>query len=569
MKHTLVLLLSACCLSLAAEHTYPTNTDPAHAEFFGKLGRDNLVITNAPVNGEARVLPKYLHAVAFADSYPAEAAWYYRTFGASASARCSSVRDGNAYSRNYDWPFTDAAEFVIEMAAGPNRFASVGVASVGTNLTEQIVSSRVPSPFFKCLPGATLDGINENGVVCNINVASGEVAGWHGSSLHPLAAPRWVLDNATNAEHAATYLADNIGFPDGWSMNFHFMVADETSTYIVENGEAHEVTGRAVMTNFKLYPTRDTSGEGQERFDLLAAGANITNAWYSLAYLRSTSPVRVSDIGPDTNAVFSAWESKTREAHRGEVLPSGKVWWQSVHSSVYDISGRTLRIAVQEVDDWYVFSVPVSGGVKVETDPTVPAWAKQSNPPEGMPTTGLVWNATAGSIETANGAKTIGAVDVGAYGKSNSFQINDGNGISVGPDLTSVNGPYAMLEGNALTFYDGFGGSTRFDSYGYIWSSSGGMWQFPIGISGTVMVESWQSLSRAFDATSTNATACASVGAKMMTLIDQPVTTKINQSVSSRLNTYVDGETGVEYEGKWYGGSMYFVPTGNVYPPNN
>ena len=49
-----------------------------------------------------------------------------------------------------------------------------------------------------------------------------------------------------------------------------------------------------------------------------------------------------------------------------------------------------------------------------ETDPTVPAWAKQANPPEGMPATGLVWSASAGAIKTANGAKTIGAADVGA-----------------------------------------------------------------------------------------------------------------------------------------------------------
>lgn len=213
--------------------------------------------------------------------------------------------------------------------------------------------------------------------------------------------------------------------------------------------------------------------------------------------------------------------------------------------------------------------VVTNAPVKVETDPTVPAWAKQANPPEGMPTTGLVWNATAGAVKTANGAKTIGAADVGAYAKSNSFQINGGNGIRVGYNLTDEHSSRAEIDGGSLTFFDGYGGSTRFDPYGYIYSTSGGMWQFPIGISGTVMVESWQSLSRAFDATSTNATARASVGAKMMTLIDQPVTTKINQSVSARLNTYIDGATGVEYEGKWYGGSMYFVPTGNVYPPNN
>lgn len=46
-------------------------------------------------------------------------------------------------------------------------------------------------------------------------------------------------------------------------------------------------------------------------------------------------------------------------------------------------------------------------------------------------------------------------------------------------------------------------------------------------------------------------------------------TNTIRSEVSAALNTYVDGETGVEYVGKFHGGSLYYVPTGNVYPPNN
>lgn len=46
-------------------------------------------------------------------------------------------------------------------------------------------------------------------------------------------------------------------------------------------------------------------------------------------------------------------------------------------------------------------------------------------------------------------------------------------------------------------------------------------------------------------------------------------TNTIRREVSAALNTYVDGETGVEYVGKFHGGSLYYVPTGNVYPPNN
>lgn len=38
-----------------------------------------------------------------------------------------------------------------------------------------------------------------------------------------------------------------------------------------------------------------------------------------------------------------------------------------MHTSVYDIQNRTLRIAVQEIDDWYTFSVPSTGGGKVKS----------------------------------------------------------------------------------------------------------------------------------------------------------------------------------------------------------
>ena len=561
--------LVSCLAASAAAHVYPPNVDPDHTAFFGQLGRDSVVVTNAPVaRGSARMLPKYLHALDFDDSYPEAAEEYYRSRGdGKVDGGCSAVRSGNFIYRNFDYPFDDRAEFVVKMSTGVGRFASVGMAQVGTNLIEQMVTSGKWSKWYKALPGATIDGINENGVVAEINVVDTPVTGWHTTGdLHPLAAVRWVLDNATNAYQAATYLAANISFPQGWSQNFHYMIADATSTYIVENGTAtdgdeyHEPDEPVTMTNFQLskFPW---DGMGMERFGLLLGGANITNAWYTRAYHRETTPPWVSDLREVlafTNDIFNAWATHDKEYFRNQ-LNGGQPWWQTVHTSVYDLTNRTLRIAVQETDDWYTFQVPAAGGVKAETDPTVPAWAKQANPPI----------APVQSVNGKTGAVQLGAADVGAYAKSNSFQINGGNGISVGSNLTDEHSSRAEIDGGSLTFFDGYGGSTRFDPYGYIYSTSGGMWQFPIGISGTVMVESWQSLSRAFDTTATNATARASVGAKMMTLIDQPVTTKINQSVSARLNTYIDGATGVEYEGKWYGGSMYFVPTGNVYPPNN
>ena len=335
----------------------PFNPPPMpQAEYYTKPEVDSRIgsATNAirRVDGAVRPLPPYLHALDFDDAYPEDAAWYYaqpQDYG-----QCSSVRDGNSFARNYDWKFDRAAEFVVRMSAGPGRFASVGVANCGTNLTEEIATGGKWSRYFKCLPGRTVDGINENGVAVNVNVVSGAPAWQTGDGLHPLAAVRWVLDNATSAASAAQHLAESIRFPVGWTQNFHWMIADAEETWIVENGAAHKVTGRAAMTNFPLYPTRG-SGEGQERYDALMGGSNITSQWWTLTY--TPGGYRASDLpGIDSNLVFAAWASKPRESHRGETF-GDVAWWQTVHTSVYDITNLTLRVAVQERDDWYVFAV--------------------------------------------------------------------------------------------------------------------------------------------------------------------------------------------------------------------
>ena len=317
----------------------------------------------ANVEGAARPLPKYLHALDFSDSYTNDAAWYYEQAASNyVSGSCSARRLGGLFERNYDWTFDDTAEFVVRMGAGPNRFASVGVANVGTNLTEQIVTSGRWSRWYKCLPGHTLDGINERGVVAEINVLDGDpqTSGWHaGGDIHPLGAVRWALDHATSAGMAASNLAARIAFPHGWTQNFHYMVADERETWVVRNGRA-VVSSAGVLTNFD--DSKAWSGEGLERYFLLAMGkyqVSITNAWWTPTY----TPVgyRASDLpGVDTNLLFAAWAAKPKEAHRAESF-GGTSWWQTVHTSVYDITNRVLRVAVQEQDDWYVFSLATAG----------------------------------------------------------------------------------------------------------------------------------------------------------------------------------------------------------------
>ena len=320
-------------------------------------------IVRKTVDGAARMLPKYLWCMDFDDVYTNDAEWYYaqpQDYGS-----CSAVRDGGFLYRNLDWKFSDAADVVVRMSAGPGRFASVGVANCGTNLTEEIVASGKPSRYFKCLPGRTVDGINENGVCAEVNVVSGDpVDLWDNSDgdIHPLAAVRWVLDNATSAGMAASNLASRIAFPPGWSQNFHWMLSDSAQTWIVEDGACSNVTGRAVMTNFPLIPT-PTYGPGWERYMLLQDSfANITNAWFTRAYSPDTE--WISEFGDVTemDAAKAFWNNGDgKESHRGQ--HDGNVWWwQTVHTSTYDLTNRVLRICVQEQDDWYLFQVPSSGG---------------------------------------------------------------------------------------------------------------------------------------------------------------------------------------------------------------
>ena len=329
-------------------------------------------VLNPPWSGgAARPLPKYLHALDFADSYPAEAEEYYRSRGdGKVDGGCSSVRDGGFLYRNFDYPFDDRAEFVVKMSAGKDRFASVGVAQVGTNLTEQMVTSGKPeySARYKWLPGATVDGVNEKGVACNINITGGAPR-WNtyptDTPIHPLAAVRWVLDHATNAMSAASFIARNIRFPVGWSQNYHYMVSDESGAYIVEDGVfIIDSNPRAVLTNFGVSPFGSNAGSGVERYNLLRGGASITNAWFTNAYRRETNPPWVSDLAEVlsyTNEIFDAWATHPKEYFRGKTT-NGQPWWQTVHTSVYDLTNRTLRVSVQEVDDWYVFQVPSAGG---------------------------------------------------------------------------------------------------------------------------------------------------------------------------------------------------------------
>ena len=327
--------------------------------------------------GAARPLPKYLHHLTLDDTYPADAAWYYEQADSAVAGGCSARRRGALVERNYDWSYDESASFVLSVGSSSDRFASVGVASAGTHLTEEFVTSGKWSRYYKVLPGRTLDGINENGVVCEINVVPTNGSPWEtrtdGRNLNAIGAVRWALDHAKSAGEAAKELASRVYVPEAMKRmgySAHFTVCDADETWIVEDGDAVKCPGGVppVITNFRVMNPAEPYGTGYERYSMLTnAAVSITSAWFRAAYRRPFSrPTEFAAPGVGTHGETDkllAWAEANVPKGAPESLKRNGKSWQTVHTSVYDIGAKTLKVAVQETDDWYVFALDAGSGV--------------------------------------------------------------------------------------------------------------------------------------------------------------------------------------------------------------
>lgn len=350
------------------------------AESRAKKHADSKVIVPTPV-------AEYLWIADYADSYTNEAAAYYdqnRGFGGGCS---SCVRDGT-YMRNYDWYLDYSAEVIVRMAGSEFRHASIGVATLNTNLTDRMMKEGVSQDMLKVLPGMTLDGINDAGVFANINVTTYNPSNdWptnksDSATLNGFGVVRHVLDNFTNALQAAQYVQAHIYLPATilkYGYSFHFMIGDGSGkVYIVEpDWDGTSVAVIPVMTNFRVWNTSgvfktnrndvasyDPLGSGLTRFQILANGGDISDVWFKNGYAQGF-PWPDEFVGVEyngstlslssTDEVLRAWANdnidlanRTRDYGR---------YWQTVHSCKYDITNRTMKVAVQERNVWYNFGL--------------------------------------------------------------------------------------------------------------------------------------------------------------------------------------------------------------------
>ena len=189
---------------------------------------------------------------------------------------CSSVRKGNLYGRNLDWLFDNGVEFVVHTAQSGSRKASIGVAGLMKELDKEFVETGLYSEAYKILPFQMLDGINEAGVACNVNVVPkdkgtniGYAAIEEKERLSGSMLVRYILDNFSTAKEAVEYIRDYVTVVQSESLHKqdfeeHYMICDPLESYLIEFIENQTViinmseeadsplAGKPYMTNFYL-----------------------------------------------------------------------------------------------------------------------------------------------------------------------------------------------------------------------------------------------------------------------------------------------------------------------------
>ena len=312
---------------------------------------------------------------------------------------CSAVRNGNFYGRNLDLDYSDVPEFVIKVAAKEGRYASIGLAAVLTLKSNEV--DKVSEADLLAMPNLTFDGINENGVAMNCNVAPApdldfatKLSTNYGKPrIHAVAVVRYVLDHAKSGVE----LLKNMDIYGGYgTWGLHWMLSDEKETYIIEciDGELIARNDTAnIMTNFyvnyapntpyakhvaqtgqkvagKVYegfPILTPHACGVERYAILkehyAEGAESAEGMahlmervkYTQAYEADTNPfwytefnegnLTIADAPMDFKAVIQH-SMDTYKLHDRNIQPNN--FWQTWHTSVYDLANKTLRLNIQE-----------------------------------------------------------------------------------------------------------------------------------------------------------------------------------------------------------------------------
>lgn len=295
---------------------------------------------------------------------------------------CSSVKNGNYYGRNFDFIFNDVPEFVVKVKSNEKRHASIGVAILsGIHASDNISNHKNE---LEILPNATMDGINDAGVISSINVVPKDdvvpVTGTNpdGEKLHMSFIVRYVLDNASSADNAIELLKQKNIYGDvGEHYNLHVMISDINKTYVVEFIDNKMVVDEKtndeqIMTNYYVNLEEYTEySAGIERYNILkenySEGNTFEGMWnllqrvkYSKVYLfdkeewyseflpQSVINGSAAYIDSIKDEIITSKQNYWIARAYDERNPSNIDYWFTTHNSTYDISQRKLRVTIQE-----------------------------------------------------------------------------------------------------------------------------------------------------------------------------------------------------------------------------
>ena len=305
---------------------------------------------------------------------------------------CTAVWNNGIIGRNYDWFYNNDLNHEIHVDNDGKGYRYSGVASM-TELDWGI------------LPGFTQDGFNEHGLYCNINVVPDDYGTTTGTTplveerekVCLIMVPFYVLRHFTTPDEAVDYIRNYVSLyaPKGLSdMHYeaHFMIANAEKCYILEvvHNEI-QVTEHPIITNFFIYGTRFNEdgtvytmedgqspvelngitpfGSGLERYNYVvenyaASGSKagmmalMEGLKYTNAYRPEVTPRWYSefvghyqqDVTLDTpiddpyyqhvlGVAEAAYEAHDRDASN---------FWQSSHTSVYDLDREMMWIVFEE-----------------------------------------------------------------------------------------------------------------------------------------------------------------------------------------------------------------------------
>lgn len=316
------------------------------------------------------------------DEYPAEAPnRYAKDLGTDFA--CSSVRNGNYYGRNLDLYIREEAEIVVHTPAKENRHATLGVGRL-FGRTDADLAAGITREQYEVLPWVMLDGINDAGLFCNINVTPFQDSGLPHTSPNPELPEvycgfliRALLDNCATVDEAIEYVNTHsvVGMNKG-GMDFHFMIGDPQKTVVLEFIDNKAVfQEHVIMTNFLVNaPELTPHADGIERYAILRehyaeGGESMEGMWnllkrvrFSQAYDPETNPFwKTEFLGADSTFTIDT-PAETIMAHEkvqedianfrhyketGEYSVEMGMWYTE-HNSTYDIANKILWVTMHE-----------------------------------------------------------------------------------------------------------------------------------------------------------------------------------------------------------------------------